>query len=90
MKAFARDVARVCDALGGYRPRELDIGGGFAGPRDPHNAATDYTAPIQYGALFAISKILQALGSKPRYKVLRSLIAGVAGHPNTTMAPSMI
>ncbi|MCX7855915.1 MAG: hypothetical protein N2556_08095, partial [Anaerolineae bacterium] len=56
MKAFARDLGEVCQALGGFQPQEIDIGGGFAVPRDPFNAATDYAAPMEFAALHAISK----------------------------------
>jgi diaminopimelate decarboxylase len=33
--SFAAAVARVCVALGGWRPAELDVGGGYPAPRDP-------------------------------------------------------
>jgi diaminopimelate decarboxylase len=89
MKAFAREMGRVCRALGGYQPAEIDIGGGFAIPRDPHNAATDYTEPAQLAALFGLSKILNWLGSKTRYKLLSKLIDSISSKPNEKMAPTI-
>ncbi|RMD82299.1 MAG: hypothetical protein D6815_09535 [Candidatus Dadabacteria bacterium] len=89
MKAYAAEIARVCRLLDGYRPSEIDIGGGFACPRDPFNAATDYSAPLQLGALFTISKALAPLGPDVRYRVLRRLIDLVEAEPNKTSAPSI-
>jgi diaminopimelate decarboxylase len=89
MKAFAAETARVCRALGGWRPRELDIGGGFAAPRDPFNAATDYTAPLQLGLLFGLSKLAARLGAAWRYRLLAPLLARVEGRPRQERAPSI-
>jgi diaminopimelate decarboxylase len=89
MKAFAREVGRVCRALGDYQPRELDIGGGFAVPRDPFNAVTDYSEPLQLGALYALSKGVNLLGTSTRYKVMARLIDTIVTRPNQTPAPSI-
>jgi diaminopimelate decarboxylase len=89
MKAFAREAGRVCQALGGFRPREIDIGGGFAVPRDPFNAVTDYTEPLQLGALFTASKALRVLGPEVRYQVLSKLIDTIVTRPNQTPAPTI-
>jgi len=90
MKAFAKEMGRVCRALGGYQPQEIDIGGGFAIPRDPHNAATDYSEPVQLAALHVLSKILNWFGEKIRYGALDRIIHRlVVSHPNQTMAPTI-
>ncbi len=89
MAAYAAEIGSVCRALGGYRPQEIDIGGGFAIPRDPFNAATNYSEPVQYAALHGISKVLGLLGTRPRYAVLARLVAAITGHPNRHPAPSI-
>ena len=90
MKAFAFEMGRVCQALGGFQPKEIDIGGGFAVPRDPFNAATHYSDPIQLAALHGISKGLSLMGPANRYKVLSKLIdALLVSHPNKKMAPAI-
>ncbi|MCX8068383.1 MAG: alanine racemase [Anaerolineae bacterium] len=89
MRAFARDLGEVCRALGGFQPQEIDIGGGFAVPRDPFNAATDYAAPVEFAALHAISKTLKPLGDDVRYAVLARLIDTLVSEPNPTPAPSI-
>jgi diaminopimelate decarboxylase len=89
MKAFAGEVGRVCQALGGFQPQEIDIGGGFAVPRDPFNAVTDYTEPVQLAALHAASRALNLVGSEGRYRVMARLIDTIVTHPNQVAAPSI-
>ncbi len=90
MKAFADEMGRVCRALGGFQPTEIDIGGGFAIPRDPFNAATHYSDPLQFAALHVLSKGLALLGPEKRYKTLSRLVeALLVSHPNQKMAPSI-
>lgn len=90
LKAFANELGKVCQALGGYQPKEIDIGGGFAIPRDPHNAVTDNTEPLQLAAFYAASKGLKLLGRDVRYKVLAKVIdATIIKHPNQTPAPTI-
>jgi diaminopimelate decarboxylase len=90
MKAFAKEIGKVSKALGGFQPREIDIGGGFAIPRDPFNAVTDYSEPLQLAALHALSKGLNFLGSDTRYKVLSKLVDSlIMTKPNQTPAPTI-
>lgn len=89
MHAYARDMGRVCKALGGYQPKEISIGGGFAIPRDPHNAATHYSDPFLLGSLHLLSLGLQYLGSKVRYGVIDKLLRLIESQPNAIAAPSI-
>jgi len=90
MRSFATVIAQVSAALDGWRPRELDIGGGFAIPRDPHNAATHYGDAAQLTALYGLSKALTAVGPKARLAVLSKLAEKlVEMAPNDTPAPSI-
>ena len=89
MKAFAYEIGRVSSLLGGYQPKEIDIGGGFAIPRDPFNAVTDYTEPAQLAALHTISKALKAFAPDLRYKIISRLVDTISMRPNQKMAPSI-
>jgi diaminopimelate decarboxylase len=89
MRSFAAEIGRVSRALGGWKPREIDIGGGFAVPRDPFNAATDYTEPLQLAAVYAISKGLRALLPRLRYAVLDQLVALIGSKPREERAPTI-
>ncbi|RMF82025.1 MAG: hypothetical protein D6739_08695, partial [Nitrospirae bacterium] len=89
MRAFAREIGRVCGALGGFRPREIDIGGGFAIPRDPHNAATDYAAPFALAALHAASLTLHHVARPARYPLLSRALGLFESRPGGRRAPSV-
>ncbi len=89
MLAYAGEMGRVSEALGGFQPKEIDIGGGYAIPRDPHNAATDYTAPLQYSALYVLSRLLQLFGETVRYSVIGKLVGIMRAAPNDVPAPSI-
>jgi hypothetical protein len=89
MAAYAAETGRVCRALGGFQPREIDIGGGFAIPRDPFSVATIDSEPVQYAALTAISRLVSLLGPRFRYSVMARLVDTITGHPNRHPAPTI-
>ena len=43
---FGETVAELCEAWAPWRPRELDIGGGFPAPRDPTHPDRREAQPI--------------------------------------------
>jgi len=89
MKAYAAAIGQVCQALGGFQPQEIDIGGGFAIPRDPFNKATHYTEPLQFAALHGLSKVLQLFGTASRYTVMAKIVDTLVTHPNQKLAPTI-
>jgi diaminopimelate decarboxylase len=90
MRMYAREIGKVCSALGGYQPQEIDIGGGFACPRDPFNAATKYSDPFLLLVMHAASKALKVLGEAGRYRILNRAIEKVdVTIPNQKRAPTI-
>jgi diaminopimelate decarboxylase len=89
MHAYARDMGRVSKALGGFQPQEISIGGGFAIPRDPFNAATNYGDPFLLDSLHLVSLGLRYLGASVRYRVIDKLLGLIEGHTNKIAAPSI-
>ncbi|MEJ2718876.1 MAG: hypothetical protein P8182_17390, partial [Deltaproteobacteria bacterium] len=89
MKAFAKETGKVCRALGGFMPREIDIGGGFAIPRDPFNARTDYREPFQLAALHALSRGMHLVASQGRYRLMARIADSIVKKPNEKPAPSI-
>jgi diaminopimelate decarboxylase len=89
MKAYAAAIGQVCQSLGGFQPQEIDIGGGFAIPRDPFNKATNYSEPLQYAALHGASKVLRLFGAANRYKVMANIIDTLVTLPNKKLAPTI-
>jgi diaminopimelate decarboxylase len=60
-RSFADLVADLCQAWGVWRPRELDIGGGFPSPRDPTNPGREPAPPLDETAGRATSSLRQRL-----------------------------
>ncbi len=90
MKSYAKEIGYVCKALDGYQPREISIGGGFAGHRDPFNAETHYSEPYQLLALHGLSILLQVFGPRIRYAVIRFIVNLMMEYvPNKKLAPTI-
>ncbi|MBN1664493.1 MAG: hypothetical protein JW943_12910 [Deltaproteobacteria bacterium] len=89
MKSYAGEIGVVCEALGGFQPKEIDIGGGFACPRDPFASEVKYSEPYEYLVLYGLSRLLSFFPAL-RYKVLSRIIdKAILFIPNQKMAPSI-
>ena len=85
---FGATIAELCRAWAPWRPRELDIGGGFPAPRDPTHPARLPAAPIEQYAERVCQSLVTALregGVEPEGIVLqiepgRSLFADAGIH----------
>jgi diaminopimelate decarboxylase len=89
MKAYAEEIAIVCGALGGFQPKEINIGGGFACPRDPFGSEIKYSEPYEFLVLYGISKALSRFPSL-RYKVINKIVdKAILFTPNQKTAPGI-
>lgn len=89
MKAYAKEIGIVCRALDGYTPEEIDIGGGFACPRDPFASEVRFTEPYEYLLLHLISKALHFF-PRLRYGLISAIVdKAIEFTPNQKMAPSI-
>ncbi len=89
MRAFARETGKICRALGGFQPQEIDIGGGYPVPRDPFNARTDYSEPFQLAAFHALSRGMHLFASQGRYRVMSRIADSIVKKPRQKLAPSI-
>ena len=89
MKSYAEEIAIVSQALGGFQPNEIDIGGGFACPRDPFGSEIKYSEPYEFLVLYGLSRALSRFPSL-RYKVIDKIVEkAILFTPNQKMAPSI-
>jgi len=89
MKAYAKEIGIVCQALDNYQPQEISIGGGFAIPRDPFGSEIKYSEPYEYMALHMLSKALSPF-PKLRYSLISKIIEkAIVFKPKEKMAPSI-
>jgi len=89
MKAYAEEISIVSQALNGFQPKEIDIGGGFACPRDPFGSEIKYSESYEFLLLYGLSRILSRFPSL-RYKVISKIVdKTILFTPNQKMAPSI-
>lgn len=74
MKRYAQLVVHLCQAWGGYQPKELDIGGGFATERDPHSKLGIREDTVLTWFTYPLELALYSLSVSGRYRVMSALI----------------
>jgi diaminopimelate decarboxylase len=89
MKSYAALIADLSKAWGNWRPQEIDIGGGFAISRDPHNKLGLRKDVIETWLSWPLLQLLRLLRPTPRYKLLGKIFHSFTKEPNQKMAPSI-
>lgn len=90
MKRYAKLVLHLCKAWGGYLPKELDIGGGFATERDPHSKLGERENTIMTFFTYPLELALHALSESGRYRTLSTMIEKVMTKvPGKERAPTI-
>lgn len=89
IKGYAELIAELCAAWGGYQPQEINIGGGFAGHRDPHAKLHVRKDVLETWLTWPLVLALRLLGPKMHYKILGTMIELMAKKPNETLAPTI-
>jgi len=90
MRHYARLIADLCEAWDGWRPQEIDVGGGMAAPRDPHSRMLERTDFL--GSVFGYPLLagLRLLGEKAYHATLSRLLGALLHeHPTRPIAPSI-
>jgi len=89
MTQYARLIGELCRAWGGWRPAEIDVGGGMASRRDPHNkemARSEFvTTALGYPALVG----LRLLGDSIYHALLGRIVSALTTPPKVTSPPSV-
>jgi diaminopimelate decarboxylase len=74
MRRYAKLVVHLCKAWGGYKPQELDIGGGFPSPRDPHSKSGIREDTLLTWFIYPLELMLYGLSVSGRYSAWSTLI----------------
>ena len=89
MKAYAKEIGIVSQALGNFQPKEISIGGGFACPRDPFASEVKFSEPYEFLFLHLLSKALSPF-PKLRYPIISKIMEKVVVFkPKGKTAPSI-
>lgn len=87
MTAFGRAIGELSRAWGGWRPSEIDVGGGMASPRDPLNKEMPRKEIITSYLGYPLLVALRCLGARPYHAVLAKVLPATTGHPGWDPAP---
>ncbi len=89
MNAVAHQVAELSRAWSGWRPAELDIGGGMPSPRDPHNEEMARSEFLLTAAGYPLMVGLRGLGARSYHAVMSRVVPMLEGHRPRRQPPSV-
>ncbi len=89
MKSYAALIADLSKEWGGWQPGEIDIGGGFAIYRDPHNKLGLRKDVIETWLTWPLVQALRLFKPGLRYRIMGKILHTFAKRPNKKMAPTV-
>jgi len=89
MRGYAALIAELSSAWGGWQPQEIDIGGGFAIYRDPHNKLGLRKDVVETWLTWPLVKLLGFFKPELRYKIMGKVLPLFSKKPNRKMAPTI-
>jgi diaminopimelate decarboxylase len=89
MKQYARLVVDLRRQWGGWQPQEIDIGGGFALHRDPHNKLGMRRDVVETWLTWPLACLLQLLPPARRYSLMRRFVGLFTKKPSAGRAPAI-
>ncbi|MCC7076912.1 MAG: hypothetical protein IT198_07280 [Acidimicrobiia bacterium] len=89
MKRFGRLVGDLCRAWPNWQPGELDIGGGMASPRDPHNREFPRSEFVLTAVGYPFLVGLRGLGEKAYHSTLERILPVLTGQRERKPPPTV-
>jgi diaminopimelate decarboxylase len=89
MVRFARLVGELSREWGGWKPQELDIGGGMASRRDPLNKEFSRSEFILTAIGYPFLVGLRGLGERAYHTLLAKILDVLTDHPEPKPVPSI-
>ena len=89
MVRYARLIGELSKAWGGWQPSEIDIGGGIASPRDPHNKEFPRTEFLLTALGYPFLVGLRGLGDKAYHLLLGKIVPALTSHGHPSAPPSI-
>lgn len=88
MTRFARLVGTLCREWGGWKPAEIDIGGGMASPGDPHNKEFSRWEFVTTALGYPFLVGLRGLGERAYHASLAKILDLLTEHPEPKEVPT--
>ncbi len=89
MKGYASLIAELSQAWGNWQPDEIDIGGGFASYRDPHNKLGLRKDVVETWLTWPLVQLMRLLKPNLRYQIMGKVLSLFTKTPNRKMAPTI-
>ncbi len=89
MVRYARLIGELSSAWGGWQPSEIDIGGGFASPRDPFNKEFPRSEFLLTALGYPFLVGLRGLGSKAYHAALSRILAVLTSQSDPKAPPTI-
>ncbi len=89
MVRFARLIGELSAAWGGWQPSEIDIGGGMASPRDPHNKEFPRSEFLLTALGYPFLVGLRGLGDKAYHALLAKILALLTSQSDPKAPPTI-
>ena len=89
MVRFARLVGELSRAWGGWKPQELDIGGGMASRRDPLNKEFSRSEFVLTAVGYPFLVGLRGLGERIYHALLARILDALTEHPGPKPVPTI-
>ncbi len=89
MVRYARLIGELSKAWGGWQPSEIDIGGGMASPRDPHNKEFPRSEFLLTALGYPLLVGLRGLGEKVYHALLAKILAALTSHSDPKAPPTI-
>ncbi|MBN2297622.1 MAG: hypothetical protein JXM72_03460 [Deltaproteobacteria bacterium] len=89
MKEYAALIAELSRAWNGWQPKEIDLGGGFASHRDPHNKLGLRQDVVETWLTWPLVRLLGLFRPHTRYKIMGMVLSFFSKYPNRKMAPAI-
>lgn len=89
MTRFGRLIGDLCRAWNGWLPQEIDVGGGMASPRDPHNKEFPRSEFVLTALGYPFMVGLRGLGEKTYHNAMGKILGVLTGHREPKAPPTI-
>ena len=89
MTRYAQLIGELCRAWGGWRPSEIDVGGGMASRRDPHNKELPRSEFLTTALGYPFLVALRGLGDAVYHAALGKIVAALTTRSAPKAPPSI-
>jgi len=89
MTHYARLIGELSRAWDGWRPSEIDVGGGMASPRDPHNREFPRSEFIATALGYPFLVALRSLGDRLYHAALSRIVTALTKPPEPETPPTL-